>query len=207
MNFLSNWLAKITKGGDEKLSFPIQQFEMNGRIGDSYIVSPYGVHANLPENQPAINVSPDGTILMGIDPIGRIKVEAGEVVFYHPITKSKIHFKNNHDIDVETEADVNIQCKNINASVSEDINAIVGGDLNATVTGDIVASCDNLNATATTKVTITAPNTELNGDMKINGNLEVTGTIKGAGVTDTITNVTLNSHLTPALGVPPTPGT
>ena len=215
MNFLSNWLAKITKGGDEEGSFPIQQFEMNERVGDAYIASPYGVHANLPENQPALNISPDGTILMGIDPVGRIKVEAGEVVFYHPITKSKIHFKNNKDIDIESETDINAQCKNINANVSEniiatvdgDIDATVGGDLNAAVTGDIVASCVNLNATATTKVTVTAPNTELNGDMKINGNLEVTGTIKGAGVTDTITNVTLNSHLTPALGVSPTPGT
>ena len=100
MNFLGNWLAKITKKGNETGSFPIQQFEMNGRIGDAYVVSPYGMHANLPANQPALNMSPDGTILMGIDPIGRIKVESGEVVFYHPVTKSKTHYKNDGDIDI-----------------------------------------------------------------------------------------------------------
>jgi len=161
MNFLSNWLAKITKKGNETGSFPIQQFEMNGRIGDAYVASPYGMHANLPEGQPALNMSPDGTILMGIDPIGRIKVEAGEVIFYHPVTKSKIHFKNNKDIDLQTES----------------------------------------------KAIVTAPNIELNGNVVINGGLAVTGTVSGAGVTDTITNVTLNSHTTPAFGVPPTPGT
>lgn len=194
MNFLSNWLAKITKKSDESLSFPIQQFEINGRIGDAYIVSPYGMHANLSEGQPALNLSPDGTILMGIDPVGRIKVESGEVVFYHPKTKSKIHFKNNKNIDIETETDINIQCKNINANVSENIDAIVGGDINANVTGDIIASCVNLNATATTKATVTAPNIELIGNVTINGNLVATGSIDGAGIKDTITNVTLNTH-------------
>ena len=159
MNFLSNWLAKITKKGSEELSLPIQQFEMNGRVGDAYIVSPYGVHANLPVNQPALNVSPDGTILMGIDPIGRIKVESGEVVFYHPITKSKIHFKNNHDIDVETEADINAQCKNLNVIASEDINA----------------TCDNINVTAATKATVTAPDIALIGNVAITGDLSVSG--------------------------------
>ena len=144
MNFLSNWLAKITKKGDESKSFPIQQFEMNGRVGDAYVVSPYGVHANLPEGQPALNMSPDGTILMGIDPVGRIKVEAGEVVFYHPITKSKIHFKNNKDIDIETETDIN-------------------------------ATCDNINVTATTKATVTAPDIALIGNVAITGDLSVSG--------------------------------
>lgn len=183
MNFLSNWLAYITKKGDESKSFPIQQFKMNDRTGDSYICAPYGMHSNLPVDQPALNMSPDGTILMGIDPVGRIKVEEGEVVFYHPITKSKIHFKNNHDIDVETETDVNVQCKNINANVSEnivavvagDINATVTGDINAIVTGDIVASCANLNATASTKATITAPDIALIGNVAITGLFTVNG--------------------------------
>lgn len=167
MNFISNWLAYITKKGDESKSFPIQQFEMNGRVGDAYVVSPYGVHANLPEGQPALNMSPDGTILMGIDPVGRIKVEAGEVVFYHPITKSKIHFKNNKDIDIETETDINASCANANINASVDINATASGDINAV--------CDNLNASATTKATVTAPDIELAGNVVITGTLDVGG--------------------------------
>lgn len=153
MNFLSNWLAKITKSGSEDLSFPIQQFEMNGRTGDAYVVSPYGMHANLPANQSALNLSPDGTILMGIDPIGRIKVEAGEVVFYHPITKSKIHFKNNNDIDIETETDINATCDNINviaatkATVTAPESEFIG---NVTITGNLtVTGATALSATVT----------------------------------------------------------
>jgi len=153
MNFLSNWLAKITKKGDESLSFPIQQFEMNGRVGDAYIVSPYGMHANLPEGQPALNMSPDGTILMGIDPIGRIKAEEGEVVFYHPVTKSKIHFKNNKDIDIETENDINAVCDNINvtaatkATVMAPESEFIG---NVKITGNLdVTGSTTLSATVT----------------------------------------------------------
>lgn len=167
MRFLSNWLAIITKSGDESKSFPIQQFKMNGRTGDAYIAAPYGMHYNLPADQPALNVSPDGTILMGIDPIGRIKVEESEVVFYHPVTGSKTHYKNNGDIDIETEADLNAVCKNANITAS--------GDINATATGDITALCDNLNATATTKATITAPNIAFIGIVDITGTFKVNG--------------------------------
>lgn len=148
MNFLSNWLAKITKKGDESLSFPIQQFEMNGRIGDAYIVFPYGMHANLPEGQPALNMSPDGTILMGIDPIGRIKVEAGEVVFYHPGTKSNIHFKNNNDIDIETSANINATANTINLNgviIDAGGNIVTSGTINA---DDVTA--DNQDVTLST---------------------------------------------------------
>lgn len=132
MNFLSNWLAYITKKGSESLSFPIQQFKMNGRVGDAYIVSPYGVHANLPVNQPALNLSPDGTILMGVDPVGRIKIEAGEVVFYHPVTKSKTHYKNNGDIDLQTASKAIVTAPNIelNGDVTISGNLQVGGDFN-----------------------------------------------------------------------------
>jgi len=142
MNFLSNWLAKITKKGSEELSFPIQQFEMNGRIGDAYTAAPYGMHSNLPEGQPALNISPDGTILMGIDPVGRIKVESGEVVFYHPVTKSKIHFKNNKDIDIETETDINATCDNANITAKT----------KATVTAPDIDLTGNVNITGTLDV-------------------------------------------------------
>ncbi len=150
---LGSWSAVITKPGNESGSLPIQQFEMNGRFGDAYIAAPYGMHYNLPVNQSALNISPDGTILMGIDPVGRIKVEAGEVVFYHPGTKSKIHFKNNSDIDIETEADINATCNNINviaatkATVTAPESEFIG---NVTITGDLtVTGATTLSATVT----------------------------------------------------------
>jgi len=143
MRSLSNWSAQITKVGDESKSYPIQQFTMNGRTGDAYIAAPYGMHYNLPVNQEALNISPDGTILMGIDPVGRIKVEAGEVVFYHPKTKSKIHFKNNKDIDIETETDINATCDNanINAATMATITAPdIKLDGNVEITGTLLVT-------------------------------------------------------------------
>jgi len=116
---------------------------MNGRTGDAYIAAPYGMHYNLPVNQEALNISPDGTILMGIDPVGRIKVEAGEVVFYHPKTKSKIHFKNNKDIDIETETDINATCDNanINAATMATITAPdIKLDGNVEITGTLLVT-------------------------------------------------------------------
>jgi len=143
MRSLGNWSAQITKVGDESKSYPIQQFTMNGRTGDAYIAAPYGMHYNLPVNQEALNISPDGTILMGIDPVGRIKVEAGEVVFYHPKTKSKIHFKNNKDIDIETETDINATCDNanINAATMATITAPdIKLDGNVEITGTLLVT-------------------------------------------------------------------
>ena len=145
---LGSWSAKITKAGSESLSYPIQQFEMNGRTGDAYIAAPYGMHYNLPANQEALNISPDGTILMGIDPVGRIKVEAGEVVFYHPVTKSKIHFKNDNNIDIETSANINATANTINLNgviIDASGNIVTTGTINA---DDVTA--DNQDVTLST---------------------------------------------------------
>jgi len=109
------------------------------------------MHANLPEGQPALNMSPDGTILMGIDPIGRIKVEAGEVVFYHPKTKSNIHFKNNNDIDIETSGNINASANTINLNgvvIDSSGNIVTPGTLNA---DDVTAT--NQDVTLSTHLT------------------------------------------------------
>jgi len=45
------------------------------------------------------------------------------------------------------------------------------------------------------------------GKTIINSDLEVTGSIKGMGITDTITNNTLSTHIHPPTNTPPTAGT
>ena len=125
---IKKWWAKITRKGDESGQFPIQQVSYLGRVSDAMILFPYGMHANLPVDQLGLLIDKNGRVFMGTSAVGRIAVEEGEVVFYHPGTKSKIHFKESGDIDVVSANNVNIQAT----------TTAIDGDL--TVTGDITAT-------------------------------------------------------------------
>ena len=123
MSKLRNLWAKITRKGSEEGEYPIQQATYLERVTDVFLLFPYGMHANLPAGQLGLLLS--DKILIGTSAIGRITVEEGEVVFYHPGTKTKMHFKANGDLDIES-ANVNIKATTV----------AVDGDL--TVTGDVV---------------------------------------------------------------------
>lgn len=176
-------LCRFSKKETDATQFPIQQVEYLEKAGDSFVVLPYGVHANIPEDFLGLLLSAQeqNRFVMPLSSKERIHpVESGEVVFFHPVTKSKIHFKNNGDIDIETEADINVICANANITASEDINAI----------------CDNINVTAATKATVTAPESEFVGNVTISGDLTVTGattlsdevTSNGKDISDTHTH-------------------
>ena len=122
--------AKVTRKGSEQGVYPVQQGTFLGRVADFFALFPYGMHANLPPDQTAFVVDVHGRVIIGTSAVGRITVEEGEVVFFHPQTKAKIHFKASGDIDIDTteaSGDVNINTGNVN----------IEGDLN--VSGAIVA--------------------------------------------------------------------
>lgn len=128
--------AKITKKSDEANEYPIQQATYLGRVADFFTLFPYGMHANLPKDQLGLIIDEQGRVIIGVSAVGRIKVEEGEVVFFHPQTKSKIHFKNSGNIAIETAADVDVSADNVNIDAST-TNLGVGGNAIARV-GDSV---------------------------------------------------------------------
>lgn len=150
-------LARVTLGGKDDKEYPIQQVEYNGKAKSVFVLFPYGVHANLPEDCIVglfpVDGSEQNKFGIGGLPNERIKnLPKGEVVFFHPLTKSKIHFKNSGDIDIETEQNINVVCNNANVN-------------------------------ATTKIDYTAPQIDLNGIVNISGILNANG---GASVTGSL---------------------
>ena len=127
MSRLRNLWAKITRKGSEEGEYAIQQATYLERLTDVFVLFPYGMHANLPVGQLGLLLDATGNVMIGTSTIGRIIVEEGEVVFYHPGTKTKIHFKADGDLDIESINNVNIKATTV----------AVDGDL--TVSGDVIA--------------------------------------------------------------------
>jgi len=129
--------AKITRAGDDKGQIPVQQATYLGRVADFAMLFPYGMHANCPPDTVGLIVDETGRVFLSTSAIGRISVEEGEVVFYHPSTQSKLHFKKSGDIDIETATKINLKSDEVNIKTVADVN------LNA-VNVNIDASATNL---------------------------------------------------------------
>lgn len=122
----------ISNAGKDDTARPVQQLDMLGKTTDAEIIFPYGVHANLPPSSllvvlPVLDQSSNLVAFGGL-PNERITVEEGEVVFFHPQTKAKIHFKANGDIDIESPGTINVNAETTKWT----------GNIN--LTGDITAS-------------------------------------------------------------------
>lgn len=142
--------GRITRKGSEKGTYPIQQATYLGRVSDFVVLFPYGMHANLPVDQLGLLIDEDGRIFMGTSAVGRITVEEGEVVFYHPQTKSKTHYRVNGDIDIDTvDGNININGKNVNIVASEKVVVDSTGDVDITTSGDANVTATNVSIDAT----------------------------------------------------------
>ncbi len=101
---LLRW-ARITKEGDDLRDFPVQQVGYLAKVGDSVMWFPYGMHANIPVDELVLMVSmqgnPEARVSIPGSPKKRVKpLATSEVVFFHPNTGSKLHFKANGDIQI-----------------------------------------------------------------------------------------------------------
>lgn len=139
--------ALITLSGDDDQQFRVQQAEaFEDDIFDLEILFPYGMSANLPPNSllTVFRVGNDENyrVAIGDAPDDRIKnLEEGEVVFFHPGTKSFIHFKANGDIDIDASeatgnVNINVNQANINAADSVNIDSPI---TNLGVSGEQIA--------------------------------------------------------------------
>lgn len=156
--------AVVTLGGTDDKQIPIQQVSYNGKVADVEFVFPYGMHANLSADNNtlctifSVDGEEDYRVATGYTPDLRPKPLAeGEVVFYHPLTQSKMHYRNNGDIDIDVTGDNG----DLNVTIKKDLNITVGGDANINVTGT---------------ATVAAPTTNWTGDINLTGNIDITGT-------------------------------
>ncbi len=82
----------------------------------------------------------------------------------------------NYDpINVQLKKDDGSVFIRLNDDTSLDIHA--DSDINITTDSDIIATCNNINATATTKAIVIAPDIELTGNVLITGTLDVTDVV------------------------------
>ena len=147
--------ALVTLGGTDDKQFPVQQVTYQGKVADVEVMFPYGMHANLLPGQTigvlfALNNEEDNRAFMGYTPNLRPKeLEVGEVVFYHPVTQSKILFRNNGDIDISSLTSVNI-------TVAGSVN-VTAANITAVAAVSISATAPNIDVTAAIKATVAAP--------------------------------------------------
>jgi hypothetical protein len=105
--------ARTTKAGDDTGDFPVQQVGYLAKVGDTVMWFPYGMHANIPADELVLMVSmqgnPEARVSIPGSPQKRVKpLAASEVVFFHPSTGSKLHFKANGDIEIMSTKDAAI---------------------------------------------------------------------------------------------------
>lgn len=90
---LIRW-ARITKAGTDAEQFPVQQVEYMGKVADSLMVFPYGMHGNVPADSLglmfAVGGNPENRATIGFAPQDRPTLEEGEVAFYHPLLPNLI---------------------------------------------------------------------------------------------------------------------
>jgi hypothetical protein len=120
--------ARITKSGSDQEQFHTQQMSYLGKTADGLMVFPYGVHGNLPPDSLAlmfaVQCNPENRAAIGWTPKNRPQMAEGEVTFYHPPTNSIIAWREGGNLEITTDANVDLTCNEatINASGSVEIN-------------------------------------------------------------------------------------
>lgn len=157
---LIRWAVVESAGGDTG-GFPTQQVSYLGRAGKSAAWYPYGFHAVAEAGDLAlllaISGQTDSRAHLPGSPGKRPPLKPGEVIVYHPKTKSWVYFKTDGSIEV-----------------------VAKKDLIAKVTG-------SANVTAGVGATVTAPTISLVGAVTVNGTLVVTGATTFQGtITDSL---------------------
>lgn len=171
---LLRW-ARTTKVGDDTADFPVQQVGYLGKVGDSVMWFPYGMHANIPIDELVLMVSmqgnPEARVSIPGSPQKRVKpLAASEVVFFHPDTGSKLHFKANGDIEIDSQKDVNIRVVgNALVDVEGNLTAQIEGNLIADVEGNLdVDAAGTVDIDSVGKTTITgAAEVKIDGAAKV----------------------------------------
>lgn len=180
---LIRW-ARVTKSGSDDGDFPVQQIEYQlGKVGNCFILMPYGMHANASEDSLVAMFSMNGDSAnragMPTNPQSRPKMAADEICLYHPKTQSIIHLRSiSGDLDID----------------------VVKGE-----NGNININAVKCNITASDSININAPDTNITGNLTVTGDttLSATVTSNGKDISDTHTHI---GSLTAGTGAQSTTG-
>jgi len=134
---LLRW-ARITKAGENGQQFQTQQLEYMGKVGDGFMVFPYGIHGNCMPDCLALLLSVGGDAenraTIAWDAKNRPDLQAGEVAFYHPPTMATMIWKANGDMDIVTgdagAGSINITSTQINVTASDSVNITTSTTVN-----------------------------------------------------------------------------
>jgi len=181
-----NRRAAITNTATDTAEKRVQQVSMQGVPKDVEVWFPYGMSGNVPVGSLGVivQIGPDpGNLVFFPDRSqDRIKdLKDGEVAFFNPITKSKVVFKQNGDIETTT------------AGSNGDYKVTVKGDNTLEVAGNVV-----INVAGDCNVTVDG-DTNWKGDFNLDGDFTATGDVDGktlTGSTDVKTgSISLKTHL------------
>ena len=146
IEFVRNLIKRgvVTRAGTDNLAYPIQQITYSGKVCDTEVIFPFGLHANLSSTNDtlcsiwAVEGQEDYRIAMGYTPGLRPRgLAEGEVVLYHPYSQSQVYFRSNGDIDV-TSNDISEDETggNVNVKITRNMDVEVGVDSNVVITGN-----------------------------------------------------------------------
>lgn len=125
---LIRW-ARITKAGTDDKQFATQQVSYLGKVADTLMVFPYGIHGNVSVDALtmmfAVEDNPENRAAIAWTPKDRPRLAAGEVAFYHPPTGGSMIWRANGDLDIQTKGDINITAANLNVTGETHLDDIV----------------------------------------------------------------------------------
>ena len=137
-------LALVTNTSSDDKQFPVQQVTERGKFSDVMVMLPYGIHANMSVDALvallAVNADESSAIAIGGYTADRPQMAEGENCIFHPPTGTKIHFKANGTIEINTGGSDTTMNLTGNLNVSGNIVAdgeVTAGDV--TLTGHVHA--------------------------------------------------------------------
>lgn len=183
-SFKQIW-SRVT-GKDIRAKYPQQQGAALERVGNFVIMYPYGMYCDLPDDALLRVLAPG--VAVPVTVARPSDASRNEPTIFHPDTNSRIIFRANGEIDIETDGKypVNINCSQANVTASGDIQATAGG------AASISASSITLDGD---DVTITATAFTVNAPLSLfNGATTATGLVSGSDLSAGGVSYKLHTH-------------
>ncbi len=158
-------LARISLASKDDAKYAIQQVNYMGKTTPVLMIFPYGHHANVPVDVlvTLLSCNGDESNLHAIahDSANRIKeLKPGEVIIFHPGTKSYTHYKDSGDIEIKSANNVIAEGKQVNVTATTSMNFQApqfNFNGNTAFTGNVTANGKDIGSTHRHSGSPTAP--------------------------------------------------